>query len=438
MKKLFGTSGIRGIFNRDITLGLAHEVGLALGTILNERSNVVVGRDVRTSSIAIENAVTSGLESTGVSVFHAGLVPTPVLAYSARFLKASTGAMITASHNPPEYNGIKLWNSDTSAYTSAQEKEIEKIISSEKFRRASWADIGHSNEVGVIESYISKILGAVNIKNNYRIVLDCGGGAASVVSPKLLRNFSIKLHEIFCIPDGTFSGRPSEPKKENLSVLSRTVKSKNASIGFAHDGDADRISVVDETGNFVSGDNLLALLAAYELKHKKGKVVVPVDASKAVEDAVKLNGGELVQTKVGDVHVAEELKKCNGIFGGEACGAFIFPGETLCPDGILSSIKLIELLEKEDKKISELVKFVPPYCTLRKTIKCTDRKKTMQKISKKIKALRGVEKIISIDGIKAEFSDSWVLARASGTEPIIRITAEAKNMKDAKELLRKI
>ncbi len=436
--KLFGTSGIRGLYGKEISLDLALKVGRAVGTYVDE-GTVVIGRDPRTSSLALENAVVSGIESAGVSVVRLGMVPTPVLAFAARKLN-TVGVMITASHNPPEYNGIKLWNSDGSAFRSEQENEIEKIISANNLKKVSWDLIKKSHSEDFSEDYIQFVSGAVEISKRFKVALDCGNAACSIISPLVLGEYAEKLETISTQANGIFP-RGLEPSKENLAKLSQLVRKSKSDLGLAHDGDGDRVALVDEKGNFVHPDKLLALLMKNELEGTAGhKVVVPIDTSKLIENVAAEYDAHIIYSKVGDVSVAEQLKKVNGAFGGEPSGTFIFPKTYLCPDGILSALKVLEFLSGQEKKVSELVAELPKYHTIREVVKCKDqneRSKTYKNLSEKIKNLRSA-KINEIDGIRADFPDGWILVRPSGTEPKVRITAEAKTLSRAKELLKKV
>lgn len=438
MEKMFGTSGIRGVFGKEITPELAASVGLALGSQF-EGGKVLVGRDPRTSSTILENALISGLESAGIGALKTGITPTPVLAKEIKEQNCKAGAMITASHNPPEYNGIKLWQKNSMAFTPELEEKIENTIKEEKYKRENWKKIGKSEELNITDNYISEIKTQVKIKDRFKIAVDCGGGANSAISPLILSEFAHGLTKIFCEFDGTFSNRNSEPIEENLSALKKAVWNGKEAVGFAHDGDGDRLAVVDELGRFVKKDDLLAILAENEMD-RGGQVVVPVDTSKVVWDIVSKNKGEVKMCKVGDVSVAEKLEKSKADFGGEPSGSFIFPKFSLAPDGILASLKVLEIMSREDKSLSEIVDELPDYETIRKTINCKnkDKEKVVEKYSKKLKKLDSVKKETEIDGFRVDLEDSWVLVRASGTEPKVRITVESAEEKRAKELLKEI
>ncbi|MDP7282419.1 MAG: phosphoglucosamine mutase [Candidatus Undinarchaeales archaeon] len=438
MTKLFGSSGIRGIYGEKITPELMLSVGKALGNYL-KTGKILLARDTRKTSKLLENSFAAGIESTGVEVSRTGVIPTPALAFATRKLGMQSSAIITASHNPPEYNGIKLWNSDSSAYTPEMEKEIEDIVGGAQGlggAGAQWDEITQSNTINVKSDYINAVLEAVNLEKKHKIALDCGHGAACTISPELLARVG-EVSKIFSDPDGEFPGRKSEPCEENLSELKKLVVETGSEVGFAHDGDADRLGVVDEKGNFVNKDKLLALIALNELEKKKGQIVVPVDTSLLVEETIKNAGGTVSMTPIGDVHVAVEMKKTNAVFGGEPSGCFIFPETHWCPDGLLASLKVLEIIEKNGA-LSEQIAKLPNYFTVREKIKCDDQEKTCTELYEKVRTLDGTTRVLEIDGLRADLQDAWVLVRPSGTEPIVRLTVEARDQERADELLSKI
>ncbi len=434
MTKLFGSSGIRGKYGEKITPEFVLNVGKALGTYLKQ-GKVLLARDTRLTSKTLENIFAAGVESTGIKIIRTGVVPTPALAFATKKLGMQAGIIITASHNPPEYNGIKFWNADTSAYTPEMEKEIEKKVDS-KSQLADWREIAGSEKVDILDDYTKTILKAAEIKQKHKIALDCGHGAACVVSPELLSQVGT-VSKIFSEPDGTFTGRKSEPAEENLEELKKKVIETGSEVGFAHDGDGDRLGVIDEKGNFVKKDKLLALLALNEIE-KGGNIVFPVDTSLLVEETILNAGGTVSMTPIGDVHVAVEMKKTNAVFGGEPSGCFIFPKVHWCPDGILASLKVLEIIEKKNKPLSEIIAELPDYFTKRTKIECEEdeKEKKCNELYEKIRSLKGAERILEIDGVRADFKDAWVMARPSGTEPILRITVEARTKERAEELFK--
>lgn len=380
----------------------------------------------------IEHALVAGLTAAGCDVTKVGMVTTPTLAYAAR--KYECGVMVTASHNPSEYVGIKLWNPDGMAFDSAQQEEIEEAIEKKDFTLAPWNLIGGiAEDENAIRDHMRMIKGLVK-NSSLRVVLDCGCGAGSTISPYLLQELGCQIITLNSQPDGHFPARNPEPIDQNLSLLKKAVVEFGADLGLAHDGDADRMMAVDEKGKFVSGDELLAIFGRFECEGKKGSVVVPVDTSMMVDDY--LEGSEIIRTRVGDVYVAEGIKQWGAIYGGEPSGSWIFPKISYCPDGIYAAAKLVEIVG--EKKLSELRAELPVYDTKRGTLPCSNEKKA--EFMKKVKAkLEPLGKVLDIDGIRVELEDGWVLVRPSGTEAKVRITAEArKNVDGIYEMAEKI
>ncbi len=412
---IFGSSGVRDIPDRRF-LQLTLDIGLAVG---KEYHSVIVGYDTRTSGYAVKSAFMSGLLSAGSRVYDAGVLPTPVLAYAARGFCA--GAIITASHNPPEYNGIKLVNPDGSAFGAEQQAKIEKRLSTESLTIASWEEI-HSLErhPHCLENYIKRVLQDFPRKMKVKVVVDCGCGAASVVTPYLLKRLGCEVISLHCYPSGHFP-RGIEPTLENLSTLVAVVKAVGADLGLAHDGDGDRLAVVDEKGDWVSGDKLLCLLA---LNCKAEKVVTTVDASLVLEGMVS----EVARVRVGDAFVSEALKG-GGDFGGEPSGAYIFPKVSFCPDGVYAAAVVVALANTG--RFSAQLEHIPSYPVIRGSF--PSERGLMPRIAEKLAKTTSVSMNFE-DGIRLAFEDGWLLVRPSGTEPRIRVTAEARTEARAREL----
>ncbi|WP_414469552.1 phosphoglucosamine mutase [Methanobacterium sp. ACI-7] len=433
--KLFGTSGIRGKVGTEITLDLVTKVGMAAATYIGGKGRkIIIGYDSRTSNQMVESAITAGILQCGSDVIRLGMVPTPVVGYAAMKLKADLGIMITASHNPSPYNGIKLWNPTGMAYTQDQERTIEKIVHEKSFSRVEWESIGkiEDNE-SIISEYIDDLLNNVDIKGNLKVVVDCGNGAGSFISPLVIRKTGCGVITLNCQPDGFFPGRNPEPSEANLSELMKVVKATGADIGIAHDGDADRMIAIDNNGKMADFDKLLALVS----RNIGGKIVTTVDASFSVDKCMEDVGGEVIRTKVGDVHVAEVIVESNASFGGEPSGTWLHPEFCMCPDGILSALKVIEIVE-ENGSLSELLEDIPSYPTVRDKIECEDIQKTliMEKVKEELpEYFDNVKDVNFIDGVRISMEDgSWVLIRPSGTESYIRITLEGKTMEIAREI----
>lgn len=420
-----------------VTSDLIMDLGLALATQLDNSGTVVVGKDQRTSSDMLESCMISGLLSGGCDIKRLGTVPTPVVGFATRRTGAKAGVMITASHNPPEYNGFKLWNNSGMAYAPQFEDEIERIYFEGQMKRVGWDQIGGISSVEILNDYMDEVAATVKVKNKHRVVVDCGNGTGSLVSPYLFRRLGCKLTTLNSHLDGFAPGRDIEPSPENLEELCSVVKSTGANLGIAHDGDADRVVAVDELGRVAQADKLLALVAAHQV-HRKGDVVVTtVDASSVVDESVGKRNGKVVRTHVGDVSVASAIKEHGAVFGGEPSGAWIFPEVHLAPDGPLASVKILELMDSTGKRLSELLDALPEYSTVREKVACPNERKseTMKKLEVGLKkGFSGVTNVLTIDGVRLELEDGWVLVRPSGTEPYIRVTAEGKTQARASEL----
>jgi len=420
----FGSSGIRGLLT-EVTPDIAVRLGLALGAT---HASVVVGRDARTSSIMLEEALVAGLLSAGASVARAGLAPTPALAYATRDGFAC-GVAITASHNPPEYNGFKPWNPDGSAFDAAQRADVEKRMAAADPPRPDWRGVGASrvyeDATGRHARAIVERLGT--LPRPLRVVVDCGNGAASLESPLLMRALGASVVTLNAQPDGTFPGRPSEPSAENLRALSEVVRQTGADLGLAHDGDADRLAAVDERGRAVAGDALVALFARASGARR---VAVPVDTSLLVDDA--LPGVAIDRTRVGDAYVSETLRRTGGGWGGEASGAFIFPDFSLCPDGPLAAATLAHKVAREGP-LSKLVDALPRYPIARGSHPVPNERKAAV-LAGVARRLAGEGRVSTLDGVRVDLPEGWILVRASGTEPKVRWTAEARRPEDLERL----
>ena len=435
-RRLFGTSGIRGRVGSVVNTELALKMGRALSTLLGPCGKVVVGYDSRTSNQMLEKALTAGILEGGCDVLSLGMAPTPLVGYAAMKMGADAGIMITASHNPPQDNGIKVWNQDGMAYRPQQEKELEKILFSENFYTVPWDEIGKiRNITQVTRNYIEDLLNFVDITPGLKVVVDCASGAASYLSPLILRKAGCHVITLNSQPDGFFPGRMPEPSEANLQELMQMVKATGADVGIAHDGDADRMVAVDEQGKMADFDKLLSLVA----REIGGRVVTTVDASNSIDLCLE-DKGEVIRTKVGDVNVAQAIEENKASFGGEPSGTWIHPDFCMCPDGILSALRLLELVSKKGP-LSQLLFGVPSFPTLREKINCLDSQKMdiMDRTEEMFpKIFDDMVDANLIDGVRLSLENgSWVLIRPSGTESYIRITLGGKTNQEAHDLMSK-
>jgi phosphoglucosamine mutase len=435
---------------------MALDVGLALGTYLHKNQNnsennakrkkIVIGRDIRTSALPIEYSLISGLISTGCEVKTLGIVTTPTLAMSLKILDADAGCMITASHNTPEYIGLKMWNGNTgTGFTIDQEVEISNIYENKDFIKTEWGDIGritHINDIN--ETHINYIKNRIQFDgSDLHIIVDTGNGSSCEIVPKLLSSYKINVTTLNANMDGHFPGRYSEPSEENLKQLSRFLKlSKQKDIGMALDGDADRIIFLDENGEIIDPIRLLALLARHYLQNHKNvvqnrnKVVVTaVNASSLLENVLNPLGCEVVRTKIGDIKVANALRKNKGFLAGETSGTYIWPDlGHYGPDSIATIARVIKLMIENGKNLRELLDDIPDYpwysqsFPLRKDIPFT--KTINQDIIDKMRDVfdyLGYElnNINQLDGCRFNYDKGWLLIRRSGTSPYLRISGES-------------
>ncbi len=418
----FGSSGIRGLANVEVTPDLALRVGKVVGELYG---SAVVGRDPRTTGPMLAAAFTAGLLSTGADAADAGLVSTPTLARGAS--EYGCGVVITASHNPAPYNGIKLWNPDGMAFDEGQQGEVEAALDAGRFRSAAWDAVGRlTSREDLVARHIDLILKEVG-PAKIRVVVDCACGATATITPFLLREMGCDVVAINAQPDGHFPGREPEPTEENLSLLKATVRSLGADLGIAHDGDGDRMVAVAPDGTFLGGDTLLALFASQEVKRG---LVVPVDASMVLEDL--LPKAKVYRTRVGDVYVASELKRRGADFGGEPSGTWIFPRSTLCPDGVYAAARLVSMAAQGD--LAMRLRAIPTYPTIRGTV-AYERSARASVEAKLDRSLRGLGANVSVlDGWRLQWEDGWALVRLSGTEPKIRVFAESRDEARAKAI----
>ena len=402
---LFGSSGIRGRFDQTL-VNTALDVGAVLGA---DFGDVVIGMDTRTTSPLLARLVMAGVIGSGGQAHCAGIAPTPSIAFATRLKKA--GCMITASHNPEEYNGLKLFNPDGSSFTQAQQAEMEKALKSSRW--ANWQHQGTLHPIDAITPHKAAILDAVEIEDALPVVVDCGNGAGCVLTPALLTEAGAKPVCLTCNPAGQFS-RKSEPLPEHLGYVGEMVKKTGARCAVVHDGDADRMMAFDNRGRFIDGDHLLMLFASH-LGAKR--VVTTSDASMIIEEVAEVH-----RTPVGDTYVSEELLRW-GEFGGEPSGAWIFPQHSYCPDGPFAAALFCEIASGTD--VAAELDAMPSYPILRESIPCETAQETVRRL--------GAE--CPTDGIRVAAEDGWYLVRASGTEHKIRITAEGISLPAAKAML---
>ena len=425
MRKYFGTDGIRGIAGESLTADLSFKVGKALGKLLTEKKDhpkVVIGRDTRISCDMIEHALTAGLTSTGVNVMTVGTIPTPAIAYLTKTIETDSGIMISASHNPYQDNGIKIFGPDGFKLTDEQELEIESLIdNSEQIKNASFEKIGKvygGNEL--TQKYIQHIKQSISGDlSDVKIALDCANGATTGVAPFIFGDLEADIETIGCQPNGVnINDNVGSTKIETISEF---VKENNVDVGFAFDGDGDRVLAVDTKGNIVDGDKIMFILAKHLKEQgelKDNMVVSTVMSNIGFYKAIEENGLQSVKTAVGDRYVVEEIRKNDYSLGGEQSGHIVLMNYATTGDGILTAVKLANIIKTSGKSLEELASEVNIYPQKLVNIKVVDKKAAMED-SDILAECEKVEKELEGNG--------RILLRASGTENLIRVMVEASS-----------
>jgi len=436
MAKFFGTNGIRGIFSEDFTLEFVHDMTLAIGTYF-EKGPILIGYDGRESSPIICKIISSTLNSIGIDCNIAGIVPTPCLEFAVKALGYSGGIMITASHNPPQYNGIKPAGKDGVEISREDELVIEDIYFKKSWitNPEKWGVTGE--ETRAIDTYLKGIISQIDSKliesKSFKVVLDLGNGAQAVTAPdfcKMINCEAILVNETI---DGMFPGRGSEPTPQNLSVLSKTVIENKANLGIAFDGDGDRSIFCDNLGNILTGDKSALVLIQHILnKNPNSLVVTCLNSGLNTEVLAEKYNSKVIRTKVGSVEVSRKMLSTDALIGFEENGGFMFGTHNQVRDGCMSLALMLDLLANIDNSLSDEISKLPSSFTTKDKMKCSS-----DDVDKIISSLKEEfpESDIS-DGIKIIIdSKNWVMIRPSGTEPIIRIYAESENQEKLDALM---
>jgi len=436
MAKFFGTNGIRGVFPENFNLEFIHDMTLSIGTYF-EKGPILIGYDGRESSPLICKIIASTLNSIGIDCNIAGLVPTPCLEYAVKSLGYSGGIMITASHNPPQYNGIKPAGKDGVEISREDELVIEDI-----YFKKTW--LSHPEKWGTteeetrsIETYLNGIKSHVNSKliesKSFTVVLDLGNGAQAVTAPDFCKKVNCKTILVNDTIDGTFPGRGSEPTPQNLSVLSKTVIENQADFGIAFDGDGDRSIFCDNLGNILTGDrSALMLIQHILMKNPDSLVVTCLNSGTNTEVLAEKYNSKVIRTKVGSVEVSRKMLSTNALIGFEENGGFMFGKHNQVRDGCMSLALMLDLLATTGDSLSNKISKLPSSFTTKDKIQCSSQ--DAQSIILSLKS-EFPESDVS-DGIKITIdSKNWVMIRPSGTEPIIRIYAESENQEKLEALM---
>jgi len=432
---IFRAYDIRGIYGKDLTANIAEQIAKGFGTYLGGvGKNLAVGRDVRLSGEELEKAVIRGLVSVGCNVMDLGLVTTPILYWSIAHLKRDGGVMVTASHNPPEWNGFKLCREKGLIVGQGfGMEELKAIIKRKKFSEP--ASTGKSHTYNILNEYSRFILNKIRLDRKLKVVLDTGNGASGIIAPKLFRQLGCKVKVLHEELDGRFPSRSPEPTPEALQPLRAEVKKTGADFGVGYDGDGDRSVFVDDKGRILTGDIVSIIFTKAFVQKAGNKVVYDVSCSLAVEESIKASGGIPVVEKVGRPFMMERVLREKAVFGGERSGHFYFSDIYGIDDGTYASLKMAEIISKSSEPLSKMIGAIPKYYSSTVNMACPDEHKF--KVTEKTKTFfkKLGYKIIQIDGVKAYDEEGWVLMRPSNTEPLIRIFVEGKTKQKHGQLL---
>ena len=438
--RLFGTNGIREVVGGRLTAPFLTRVAGAIAAMVPIGAPLVVGRDGRTSSPAFSEILRSTLVLAGHRVIDVGLLPTPAVQFLVPRLSAQLGVIITASHNPPDFNGVKVIAADGLEVTRDFEEGIEAGVERNVAPSVPFSQVGELLlDTSGAGRYLDAIVACVDAERirarKFTVVLDCGNGASVVTSPRLLRQLGCRVITLNGHVDGTFPGHLSEPTPANLADLALTVPAIGADLGIAHDGDADRAVFVDASGRYVAGEETLTLLARDAVEKARGGIVVtPVSGSQAVEDAIRPLGGHVVYTRIGSPAVTRAMQEQQAVFGGEENGGLIFPAHQLARDGAMTAAAVLDLLARRGAGLAQVLAELPRYVLVKEKVACPVelREHVLERVAAALAP--DSEKVVTLDGVKAYRNGGWMLLRPSGTEPIFRIFAESKDAATARAL----
>jgi phosphomannomutase/phosphoglucomutase len=434
-KRLFGTNGVRGIYGKELTFPLVIDLTYALATYFRN-GPIVVGYDGRNSSPLLSNIVSAVLNSGGLDVIMAGQLPTPCLQFAVKYKKCKGGIMITASHNPPDYNGIKPSANDGVEISREEEKKVEEIFYSRKFAKIDGTNKTISYE-NIINDYIDKVLSLIDVEKiksrSFKVVMDLGNGVQALVAPYLLKKLGCQVFTINSNIDGDFPGRGPEPTVDNLNILSNMVKDLNADFGVAYDGDGDRSIFCDEKGIIHPGDKTAAALIKYLIsgKDRGAGIVCPINTTLNVQLVADEGNSNVIYTKVGSVEVSREMIKRNSLIGLEENGGFMYGKLNQVRDGAMTTALVLDMLtnfistDKTTNSFSDIIASLKKIAQFKTKFNCPSME-IAKKIVIKCSEHGSPKKIEKLDGAKMWIDDeSWIMIRPSGTEPLIRMYGES-------------
>jgi len=429
-KHIFRAYDIRGLYKKDISPEIFYKIGLAAGNYVKNvihGKQIAVGNDIRQSSIPLVHSFIAGLSATGIDTVYMGNTAFGQTLFKGWELKQDLIAFVTASHLPPEWNGIKFYYGDGVGLPDKELMKIRDFTLNDDFDVVDWEKVGDVEVVDPKTSYKNFFKSKFKFNKKLKVAIDCGGGSTTLSAPDVFDAVGLDAVHVFCEPDPSFSKRPSEPKPENLTVLVDTVKNNNCDFGVAFDGDGDRSVIVDNTGKVLSADETGIILGNYGLAEKKGTIIVNVECSKAVKEQLEPLGFNVKQIPVGHTFLTLEAKLEKSPLGIESSGHLILPEYFLFDDALVVPLKIAEIIDNNEKTLGELAAEIPTYPTKKEVIDCDDHIKFEVIDRLKVELTKEFENINAMDGVRVDLKNGWVLIRASNTSPIIRLTTEADN-----------
>ncbi len=441
MTGIFRAYDVRGVYGETLTPEISMKIGKAFGTFLPEQEKIVVGRDVRLNGPVLKTALLSGLMSTGHSCLDVGMVSTPVLYFSTIYREKCAGVMLTASHNPPEYNGFKFCRAGLSYSYETGIGEIERLVMEQEFRGSKWDTAGQTEFREILPDYIDDLVARISLERKLKVIVDVGNGSCGFIK-EVLERIGCNLEVLFPEPDGRFPNHiPNPLQDETLDTLRERVVKTGADIGIAFDGDGDRVGFVDEQGGIIRSDVALMIFARDVLaRHPGSKVVINPLCSRALAEHIEAKGGIPVMSRVGHSYIHEKLLEEDAVLAGEISGHFYFAKDHYgYDDGVFSGLKMIELLSKTPETLSETVSTLPSYPSSPEIrIHCPEDRKFLVVDELKDRFQKKGMKVIDIDGARVEFETGWGLVRASNTEPALVLRFEGDTVEDLEEIRKSI
>ncbi|MEF8879299.1 MAG: hypothetical protein V5A64_02770 [Candidatus Thermoplasmatota archaeon] len=439
-KYIFRAYDIRGKYGEDITPEIFYKIGLSAGCFLKRNIDgncMAVGNDIRKSSIPLVYAFISGVAASGVNVTYTGTTSFGQTLLKGWKMKKDLIAFVTASHLPAEWNGIKFYYGDGVGLPEEKLKQIRDITLNDEFKEENWQKTGEVQVVNPKDDYVDFFKQNFDFKKEVKVAVDCGGGSMSLSAPEVFKKVGLKTIPVFCEADPSLSARPADPKPKNLSKLVEMVKKESCDFGVAFDGDGDRSVIVDDEGHILSSDETGIIIGKHGVENKRKNIIANVECSKALTEQLEPLGYHVKRIQVGHTFLTLHAKKEKAVLGVESSGHIILPNYFLFDDALVVPLKMAETIQKTKKSLSELLSEVPTYPTKKLEVECSDQKK-FEVIDKLIEELKEeYDDLNTMDGVRVNLENGWVLIRASNTSPVIRVTSEADDEKQADEIANK-